>query len=79
MVEKRGTALVTGASSGMGKETAKRLAEKGFQVIAAARRMDRLNELANQVQGIIPKQVDLSDQEDIEKFSDYVSRNAWRG
>jgi len=67
------TALVTGASSGMGQETAKKLAEKGFQVIAAARRMDRLNELANQVQGIIPKQVDLSNPEDVEKFSSYIS------
>ena len=73
-MEKKGqTALVTGASSGMGQETAKKLAEKGFQVIAAARRMDRLNELADQTQGIIPKHVDLSNPEDLEKFSSYVS------
>jgi short-subunit dehydrogenase len=67
------TALVTGASSGMGQETAKKLAKKGFQVIAAARRMDRLNDLADQVQGIIPKQVDLSNPEDVEGFSSYIS------
>ncbi len=49
MKEKRKTALVTGASSGIGRETAKKLVEKNFQVIAAARRMDRLNELTDQV------------------------------
>jgi len=73
MGEQKQTALVTGASSGMGRETAIRLAEKGFQVIAAARRMDRLNELADQYQGITPKQVDLSQPEDTEAFCRYIS------
>lgn len=73
MGEQKQTALVTGASSGMGRETAIRLAEKGFQVIAAARRMDRLNELADQFQGITPKQVDLSQPEDTEAFCRYIS------
>ena len=67
------TALVTGASSGIGQETAMRLAKTGFQVIAAARRMDRLAKLANQFQGIIPKQVDLSQPEDTEAFCRYIS------
>ena len=65
--------MVTGASSGIGRETAIRLAEKGFQVIAAARRIDRLNKLADQVQGIIPKQVDLSEPENLEGFCKYLS------
>ena len=52
MGEQNQTALVTGASSGIGRETAIKLAAKGFQVIAAARRMNRLNELAGQIQGI---------------------------
>ncbi|NNL78185.1 MAG: SDR family oxidoreductase [Desulfobacterales bacterium] len=67
------TALVTGASSGIGRETAILLAAEGFQVIAAARRLDRLVELADQNQGIIPKQVDLSDSEDVEAFCGYIS------
>lgn len=68
MGEKRQMALVTGASSGIGRETARRLAGRGFQVIAAARRRERLVELADQVQGIIPQQVDLSDPEDVERL-----------
>jgi short-subunit dehydrogenase len=73
MGEKEETALVTGASSGIGRETAIRLAEKGFQVIAAARRMDRLNELADQFDGISPKKVDLSDPGDTERFCKEIS------
>jgi short-subunit dehydrogenase len=66
--EQTQTVLVTGASSGIGRETALKLAEKGFHVIAAARRMDRLRELADQFQNITPKQVDLSHPEETEAF-----------
>jgi short-subunit dehydrogenase len=73
MGEKKETALVTGASSGIGRETAKKLAKKGFQVIAAARRMDRLNELADEFGGITPKGVDLSDPGDTQRFCKEIS------
>ncbi|UCH23744.1 MAG: SDR family NAD(P)-dependent oxidoreductase [Deltaproteobacteria bacterium] len=74
MGDPKQTALVTGASSGIGRETTMRLAGKGFQVIAAARRMDRLNELADQHEGITPKQVDLSQPDDTQAFCDYLSK-----
>jgi short-subunit dehydrogenase len=73
MSEQQQTALVTGASSGIGRETAVKLAEKGFAVIAAARRMERLAELADQVEGITPLQVDLSQPDDTERFCSYLS------
>ncbi|HEX7621460.1 MAG TPA: SDR family oxidoreductase [Anaerolineales bacterium] len=42
-------AVVTGASSGIGAATATRLAHEGMQVVLAARRLDRLEELAGEI------------------------------
>jgi NADP-dependent 3-hydroxy acid dehydrogenase YdfG len=45
-------AVVTGASSGIGRATAVMLAERGAKVVVSARRMDRLQPLAEQIGGL---------------------------
>ena len=53
------TALITGASSGVGIEFAKQLAERDYNLVLTARRMDRLEQLQHELQQSNSIQIDL--------------------
>ncbi|WP_411820466.1 SDR family oxidoreductase [Hyphococcus formosus] len=65
--------LVTGASSGIGEATAVHLAHKGFKVFAAARRIEKLNQLSALGSGRIhPVAMDVTDQSSINDALDRI-------
>ncbi|MBC9956318.1 SDR family NAD(P)-dependent oxidoreductase [Yimella sp. cx-51] len=70
MGEKR-LAVVTGASSGIGRATARRLAADGFEVICAARRTDRIEALAAEIGGRAIT-CDVTSADDIARLADEV-------
>jgi short-subunit dehydrogenase len=72
-----GKAFITGASSGIGLSFAKHLAEQGLDLILLARRKDRLEKIASELESqnsirceVI--QADLSEIGDINKTVDYI-------
>jgi NADP-dependent 3-hydroxy acid dehydrogenase YdfG len=65
------TAVVTGASSGIGAATARRLAAEGFTVFCAARRLDRVSALADEIGGVAVR-CDVTDEEQVAALADAV-------
>lgn len=64
MSEGRRVALVTGASSGIGAAAVRALSDAGFHTVAAARRVERCRELAEEVGGDALK-LDVTDLESV--------------
>jgi NADP-dependent 3-hydroxy acid dehydrogenase YdfG len=67
------TAVVTGASSGIGAATAARLAADGFDVVLGARRLDRLTSLADSI-GARALPLDITDQASVDEFAAALDR-----
>jgi NADP-dependent 3-hydroxy acid dehydrogenase YdfG len=64
----RPTAVVTGASSGIGAATARALATAGFHVVLGARRVDRCAEIAAEIDGTAVR-LDVTDAESVAAFA----------
>jgi NADP-dependent 3-hydroxy acid dehydrogenase YdfG len=65
------TAVVTGASSGIGAATARRLADEGFHVFCAARRAERVQALAEEIGGTAVR-CDVTSAEDVAGLAEQV-------
>jgi short-subunit dehydrogenase len=77
----KGTALVTGASSGIGAVYADRLAKRGYDLILVARNQARLNALADRLRGETGHQVtvltaDLNEKAGLAKVEAVLRDNA---
>jgi len=77
-IENRGTAIVTGASSGLGAVYAERLAGQGYDLLLVARRADRLEALAETIRSKHGRSVstfaaDLGDDADLRRLEDRIA------
>jgi NADP-dependent 3-hydroxy acid dehydrogenase YdfG len=67
------TAVVTGASSGIGAATARALAGDGYRLLVGARRLERLEELAAEIDAE-PLALDVTDPASVEAFAGRIER-----
>ena len=78
----KGTALITGASSGIGAIYAERLSRRGYNLILVARRRDKLNALASKIGTATGRAVevvtaDLGKRDDLRRIEGGMLAQSW--
>nr|CAD7594681.1 unnamed protein product [Timema genevievae] len=78
------TVIVTGANSGIGKETARGLAQRGAKVILACRNVEAADKVKDEIisstgnSSVVVKKLDLSSLESVRQFANDVNRSEKR-
>lgn len=68
------TALITGASSGLGEQFAKVLSKAGARVILTARRLDKLKSIANKLDNSLTIEMDVSNKQSVSKVFQEIEK-----
>jgi len=76
-------AVVTGASSGLGVQMAKAFARQGADVVILARRLEKLEKVADEIRGLgvkcLPIRCDVTNTEDVKKAAEIVEKEFGKG
>jgi NADP-dependent 3-hydroxy acid dehydrogenase YdfG len=82
MTQKQQVAMITGASSGIGRAIALKLGQEGYRLALCARRLDRLQDLRDKLRAmdadVLVEVADLRQESDILAFFEVV-RQRWGG
>ncbi|CAG5895824.1 unnamed protein product [Menidia menidia] len=74
------TVIITGANTGIGKETARDLAKRGARIVMACRDLERAEEARSDIledtgnENLVIRKLDLSDLKSIKAFADVINR-----
>lgn len=71
------TALITGASSGLGEQYAKTLSKAGAQVIVSARTLEKATRVAQTIPNAIPVELDVSRKESVRQALKEIGKSCY--